>query len=402
MPAVLRFLAPILGLWLSIAPGQAGAADPLPTLRLDAAGTTVSGLSSGAYMAVQLHVAHSKSIAGAGVVAGGPYLCAEGQLATALNSCMKTFLGPPDAAALFARAEALVKAGHVDPFDGLAGDRVYLFSGTEDTTVTPPVMAAARAFYRLAGIAEQDIKYLGDVAAGHAFIVEEATNSCAVTGTPFINDCDYDQAGDILQHLYGTLAAPVAADADRLLTFDQSAFLPGPQGHSMAASGFVYIPAACAAGEICRLHIAFAGCRQTPDHIGDLFARTTGYNRWAESNRLVVLYPQAITTGANPHGCWDWWGYSGPAYHTQSGPQVAAIAAMAARLGAPFAAAPAPAFCARHDSWNWTHWFADRAVGCGWASLCAVGSGDPVGFFYETATLHERPEGHFSTIPCTP
>ena len=33
----------------------------------------MSGLSSGAFMTVQLHLAHSASFAGAGVVAGGPY-----------------------------------------------------------------------------------------------------------------------------------------------------------------------------------------------------------------------------------------------------------------------------------------------------------------------------------------
>jgi len=39
---------------------------------------------------------------------------------------------------------------------------------------------------------------------------------------------------------------------------------------------------------------------------------------------------------------------------------------------------------------------------CGWASVCAVGSGDFVGFFYSSSTLYESPEGAFSTTPCTP
>ena len=37
--------------------------------------TSVSGLSFGAFMAVQLQVDYSDSIIGAGVVAGGPYYC---------------------------------------------------------------------------------------------------------------------------------------------------------------------------------------------------------------------------------------------------------------------------------------------------------------------------------------
>lgn len=50
----------------------------LPELNADITHTTVSGISSGAYMAVQMHFAYSQFIKGAGVFAGGPYLCALG------------------------------------------------------------------------------------------------------------------------------------------------------------------------------------------------------------------------------------------------------------------------------------------------------------------------------------
>ena len=50
--------------------GSAWAAVDLPVLNIDKSQTTVSGLSSGGYMAVQLHVAFSSVFAkGAGVVA---------------------------------------------------------------------------------------------------------------------------------------------------------------------------------------------------------------------------------------------------------------------------------------------------------------------------------------------
>ena len=55
------------------------AAEELPKLGTDVASTSVSGLSSGAFMAVQIEVAHSKDIKGAGIVAGGPYACAESE-----------------------------------------------------------------------------------------------------------------------------------------------------------------------------------------------------------------------------------------------------------------------------------------------------------------------------------
>ncbi len=47
---------------------------------MDIKETSVSGLSSGGFFAVQLQVAHSSIIKGAGIVAGGPYNCAGDKL----------------------------------------------------------------------------------------------------------------------------------------------------------------------------------------------------------------------------------------------------------------------------------------------------------------------------------
>ena len=63
-------------------------APQLPTLNIDRDQTSVSGISSGGYMAVQFHVAHSASVKGAGVLAAGPYYCAGGSLWTAWYNCM--------------------------------------------------------------------------------------------------------------------------------------------------------------------------------------------------------------------------------------------------------------------------------------------------------------------------
>ena len=61
--------------WARLGAFEPAAAEHRP----DAA--TVSGLSSGGFMAVQLHVAHSATLVkGAGIVAGGPYYCAEGSI----------------------------------------------------------------------------------------------------------------------------------------------------------------------------------------------------------------------------------------------------------------------------------------------------------------------------------
>ncbi len=54
--------------------------DRLAALPIAAGSVTTSGISAGGYMAVQLHVAHSALVNGVGVVAAGPYYCAENSL----------------------------------------------------------------------------------------------------------------------------------------------------------------------------------------------------------------------------------------------------------------------------------------------------------------------------------
>lgn len=49
---------------------------------------SVSGFSSGAYMAIQFHVSHSALVMGLGAIAGGPFFCAENQAKVA-EICMK-------------------------------------------------------------------------------------------------------------------------------------------------------------------------------------------------------------------------------------------------------------------------------------------------------------------------
>jgi poly(3-hydroxybutyrate) depolymerase len=313
---------------------QAFAAPPLPALHAEQA-VTVSGLSSGAYMAVQVHIAHSASVQGAGAVAGGPYYCAQGSLWTAYYNCMKpgAFMPLPSIATLRNEVENLAKSGRIDPIVNLASGRAWLFTGANDETVTPTVVEGLHAFYSSYKTATVLVR---DKAAGHAMPTQEAGNKdCAATQPPFINDCNYDAAGALLEHLLGPLAPPAAKPSGRLESFEQRPF--GGYAISMDDEGYLYIPKACET-ERCRVHVAFHGCRQGRAAVSDQFAREAGYNRWADTNRIIVLYPQAIARWwwtYNPKGCWDWWGYTGARYHTKEGAQVRAVKAMLERLSEP-------------------------------------------------------------------
>jgi hypothetical protein len=299
-------------------------------------------------MAVQFHVAHSRIVRGAGVIAGGPYFCAQSSVWTALVNCMApTRMQPvPEVRLLVAEATAFAAAGRIDPLSHLAGAKAWLFSGTKDRTVERPVVAALDRFYR-EYLAASAVVFEDDLPAGHAMITADAGAACGLTEPPFINDCDFDAAGRLLEHLAGPLQPPGTGMAGRVVRFDQDEFVTGGGGTiSMAGEGFAYVPAACERGG-CRVHVAFHGCRQGVAAIGERFVSEAGYNRWAETNRLIVLYPQALATNGwtgswwaprfvyNPRGCWDWWGYTGPDYATQSGAQVRVVRAMLGRLAAP-------------------------------------------------------------------
>ena len=291
----------------------------------------------------------------------------------------------------------------IDPLEGMEGDRVYLFSGTRDETVDQAVMDVTQEFYGQMGIAEAALRYVADVPAGHAFLADGAPVRCGDTDPPFLNDCDIDQAGDILSWMYGDLLPEVAPVAAHLQRFDQGAFLTDPAAHSMADEGFVYIPQACAEGTTCKLHIAFHGCKQGIDRLDDQYATATGYNGWAEANGIVVLYPQAISSliEGNPNGCWDWWGYDDPDYATRNGPQMAAVAQMATALGVPFVGTgPEESVCISHEAFNSVHWQQDRAAPCGFGALCALGSGDPIGSWFGASTLFVTELGAFQLESC--
>ena len=337
-------LAALALLCLGGLPGRALAADGLPPLATAQGETSVSGLSSGAYMAGQIQLAHSKDIVGAGLVAGGPHGCAETEsslsmpfwpiamvqnTAQALMSCMATDWGIPDAAAREKRAKELAEKGAIDPLSGLADDKIYLFSGKNDETVLRPVVEAAKAFYEKAGVPAGNIS-LVERDGGHAFLTEAAGGACGVTASPFISDCDYDQAKAILEWIYGPLAAPSEEPKGKFLLFDQGEY--SEPGDGFADEGVVYVPESCAEQAGCRLHIVLHGCEQSRETVGDEFIKSSGYAELADSNRLVVLFPQISARTVNPKGCWDWWGYTGLDYLGKDAPQIAAVWAMAESL----------------------------------------------------------------------
>jgi poly(3-hydroxybutyrate) depolymerase len=306
----------------------------LPGYNVAPGQVTVSGISSGAYMAVQIAVAHSATVKGVAAIAGGPYACAQGSATTATRTCM---VGTPDAKALADAAKRAAAAGQIDPLAHLATQKAWFFNGINDGVVKRPVSDALFDFYKHFDSAD-NLFYKTNLPAAHSQVTLGYGQACSLNGGDFMNNCGYDAAGMLLQHLLGGLR-PRAKGAleGRIVAFSQAEFVLGAPGLSgLSHEGFAYVPKHCAAQRPCRLHIALHGCKQHATLIDDHYYAHAGYNEWADTNDLIVLYPQTVATTLaplNPNGCWDWWGYVDENYANRSSVQIRAIRAMAQRIG---------------------------------------------------------------------
>ena len=292
----------------------------------------VAGVSSGGYMATQLQVAYSGRINGAAIFSAGPYYCAQNNVIQALYGCMDNIL-PTHLTTLQGYTKTWASYGWIDRVGNLSGQPVYVFHGNNDTTVKKSVNDDLVAYYQHFGAS---VQYNSGSSAGHAWVTPYGTNSCSVTASPYLNNCGTDPQNALLRKLFGSVKPPNTGPlGGTLIKFSQDTFATSgyANGLSMDASGFAYVPASCAAGKSCVLMVALHGCKQGYGAVGTAFIDRANLNQYADTNNMIVLYPQAIATSVNPNGCWDWWGYlGGTNYPIKGGAQVETIMNMIKEL----------------------------------------------------------------------
>ena len=322
----------------------------LPALNIAADEISLSGLSAGAFMAVQFQVAHAGLIKGVGAIAGGPYWCAQNSLLRATSQCSCTGLqkcavdaNSADIDTLTATTRRWATEARIDDPAKMARQRVYLLSGQRDNKVPPTIMVQLRDYlYRF--IPPSNIAFEQLDQAGHTLPTKDFGGACAESEIPFLGRCNFDAAGNLLRWIYGPLNPPdntIKENLGKLQSFDQRPYIDRHLFRwldGLADTGWIYIPATCKVGSIgpaCRLHIALHGCKQSGEQQNSAppFTQHAGYNTWAENNRIVVLYPQATSIPMlNPFACWDWWGYTDKNYATREGVQIKALRKMIEHL----------------------------------------------------------------------
>lgn len=290
---------------------------------------TVAGVSSGGFMAVQLQVAYSRSIFGTAVFAGGTYFCAQDNLALWGNVCATGVGVPVESLVNFTTSQAA--AGNIDPVSNIAGKPIYMFSGLLDTVDHQPTMDALFRYYQ-SFTSSQHITYNNFTEAQHSWVSPDGGNPCAVLAAPFINDCGIDPEQTFLTMFYAPLNSRASGSlGGSFIQFNQNPFCPNQECFSidMDSTAWLFVPQSCAQRHACRLMIALHGCSSSQEFAGLAFIQGSGINEWADTNNIIVLYPQAAasTVPANDFGCWDWWGYTGANYAVKGAVQMAAIMA---------------------------------------------------------------------------
>ncbi|CAG9332800.1 unnamed protein product [Blepharisma stoltei] len=304
---------------------------------------SVSGISSGGFQAVQMHIAHSADCIGAGIIAGGPYYCSQGSEVYATTACMTSpYLINLEACLQYAQEQS--NSGTIDNLNNLKTNTkgVWIFSGLWDTVVNQYVVRSLLSFYQNF-ISSSIISTNFDTYAEHSWVTNSAGNPCNYLGSPFINYCNVNAAGLILNQIYGNIKAPVKAISQNLKSFDQTQYM-NPTIAIMATTGYMYIPTGCQGTNInnCNVHMSIHGCGQNYETIGDLFITENELNGYAESNNIIMIYPQvAVNLELNPEGCWDFWGYTGSDYALKNGIQIAALYNMTQNIPTPLNSAEA-------------------------------------------------------------
>jgi poly(3-hydroxybutyrate) depolymerase len=286
----------------------AQAAEKLGAFPVDPAQVSVAGLSSGAFMANQLHIAHSAGVMGAAMIAGGLYGCVvqdvEGDgvvalVSQALGPCMSASAMLDGVSSYKRIVDKLASRGWIDPPANLARAKVYLFTGGADSVVPSDTVEKGRDLYLALGVPAGAVVFddRSEPAerAGHSWVTTAFGNACSANAPPYIAACPYDQAGAELKAIYGAGLAPPAAKATgRMIAFDQTEFVPdeAAAANGLASTGYLYVPETCEPGAAkpCRLQVALHGCMQSAEVLGKVFTTKIGLNEWADSNRIIVLF----------------------------------------------------------------------------------------------------------------
>lgn len=300
---------------------------------------TISGISSGGFMASQMATIYSDQFAGVATVAGGVFYCAENEFQSnikkfgsqayfsygidaknvrksfdienilkqkelpqdtsqfvgplAINPiyqsvgvCMAHPEGAHQAATLsdgvarpmdLSFMKAFESKNLIAPTSNIANQRVLIYQGQDDEVVRVGMAEKIKEFYTRYGVSENSLKVI--IQSGNHNFPTDRTDGidCQKAKVPYIGNCKLDLAGEILQHMLARPLVRGVMKPENLYRIVQKKAPP-----SIASYGYLYANEACLENpDSCDLHVALHGCQMSDSFDMD-------FQKWYQAKVLLT------------------------------------------------------------------------------------------------------------------
>jgi len=289
-------------------------------------------------MAMNHLFAFSASVKGAIIAAGNPYGCGafkEGHTEHG-GAC---YYGGNDLAKLKKYIESQYKRGLIDNPENLANTSVLLFNGKNDWMVYTKGMKEAGKQLRMFMQPDRVVERFKTKAA-HVWSLDHGKCKCgSCSGADSVccdyNNCHYDLSGESLGLFFNSVQPRVNASQQWWLWIDQHKYLPArneSQWKQVRLKRWcpTYVPGSCRKDPgSCPVHIHYHGCIDNDATLRMQWINNLDLNEYAESNGIIVMYPQATGDYLTGVGCWNW-GHKGDdkLFDTKQSAQMRTVIAM--------------------------------------------------------------------------
>lgn len=289
---------------------------------------TISGISSGGFMANQMAAIYSSEFSGVGTVAGGFYYCAQDYLPKKVKQDSNTIgstnlflfepttkmvsdtlnpfiifqgvnpqtwfrpqkgnpiylsvavcMGEPDKAEL--PSDVLKKNAErklIDPLINMKDQKVFIYQGKADSVLNYKMQDKLKEYYVATGVNESNIEILTGEGS-HNFPTDRTDGiKCENEEVPYVSSCGLNVAGKILDHLVEKNLVRGNFNKDHIYLVDQTKNLNTTNadknenewiqpGDSLAPYGYLYASEKCLQTPgSCKLHVALHGCKMSDSY----------------------------------------------------------------------------------------------------------------------------------------
>jgi hypothetical protein len=307
---------------------------------------TISGISSGGFMANQMSTIFSSQFSGIATAAGGFYFCAGNYLQNRikadafgigannlflfepttkiLTDTMNPFLnssevntnswfapsqrnptyqavtvcmGESSSASLpldYIKSNAAEKL--IDHPSFLAEQKAFIYQGKIDSVINFDMQAKLKEYYLSVGLKEQNIVTM-EANGNHNFPTDRTDElSCMKTGVPYVASCELNLAEKFLKFLFEENIVSSVINKNHIHIVDQTLNLANLNKNeskwskpvpSVAPYGYLYASDKCLNHpEACRLHVALHGCAMSDSFNEDFQTR---YKAQVQKFRIVSV-----------------------------------------------------------------------------------------------------------------